>query len=107
MTEPYDQTLDPVPFAAAEVQSAEPATTADAGDQRPEEPFDAGSPSESAISGESVFEPTATSPLETALVLGPRGVPAPAEPASDRWARAGLEIVSVFRRSYRRRSTPR
>jgi signal peptidase I len=32
--------------------------------------------------------------LGTALVLAPPAVPVPAEPWSDRWARAGLEVVS-------------
>ena len=33
---------------------------------------------------------------ETALVLGPRGMPVPTRTWSDRWARAGLEIVSAL-----------
>jgi len=112
MTEPHDPTLDPAPSDSPhDLPGVESLRTADIAEQRQDErhePFDPGSSasqmSESEISGseipesempsESVVEPSAVPVLETAMVLGPRAMPVPAEPWSDRWARAGLEVVS-------------
>jgi signal peptidase I len=101
MTEPHDQALDPAPFDSRppEPPVVEAIGTADTTDQRQDEPFDAGlpsgsEPSGSEMAGESAVEPSAVPVLETAMVLDPRAMPVPVEPWSDRWARAGLEVVS-------------
>jgi signal peptidase I len=104
---PFDEPVVPAPFdAVVEDRPAEPMAPTNTANGMPVELFELRSASGPDTADPTIFdaahlpvavaEPVVEAAAESALVLAPRAVPAPSDPWSARWTRAGLEIVSAF-----------
>jgi signal peptidase I len=89
-----EQPFDPAPMNAAADDRQVGLSTGPVGDGGVSESIEARSASGSEASPSSILETVEPPVLETALV--PRPQPVPATTWSDRWARAGLELVSAL-----------